>query len=512
VAHAEVGEGVDHRVLHGRWRADRPRLGDALGAERVVRGAGLHEGALEARQLAGADDRVVGERGGERVGVLVVGELLEEGLGHALGGAAVDLPGGEERVEDGAGVVDRDEAPQAHQPGVDLHLDDRHVGAGGEGGGDLHLGLAPEAVVGEGGGDLGPRHGAGRGPGDVEAPTPVEVDHHVPGARLQEVGGDLPGPLDEEVRSRGDGGTGLLHGAGPAGDAALRDHVGVAVDHPDALHGDARAVGDEHGPRRVVALAVGVGAGADEGGAVGQELDAAVLGAGHARGPVDEGGDADAELDGVAGRPPGRLLGPQVLVAGDGEGPLEPLGVAAAVVDELRRRGVRELVRADEVVPAQLRRVHPDLGCEQVDGPLEQRGGLGPTGAPVGGRRRRARHHAHELPVDAPQPVGARRQHAGVAAEHGPDLRVGAGVDEDAHGERLEGAVPPAAEGDVLDLGAPVPRPTMSSERSAVHRTGLPTRRASHGSSRSSGYGRPLAPKLPPTSGAMTRTCSTGRS
>ena len=51
----------------------------------------------------------------------------------------------------------------------------------------------------------------------------------------------------------------------------------------------------------------------------------------------------------------------------------------------------------------------------------------------------------------------------------------------------------------------------MLSLRVSNHRTGRPNRRASHGHSSSSGYGKPLAPKPPPTSGVTTRTCSAAR-
>ena len=57
VADAEVGEGVDDGVLHGRRRADRRRLADALGAERVERRRRLGRVDLEARQLGGGRDR-----------------------------------------------------------------------------------------------------------------------------------------------------------------------------------------------------------------------------------------------------------------------------------------------------------------------------------------------------------------------------------------------------------------------------------------------------------------------
>ena len=69
----------------------RARLADALGAERVDRRRRLHGHQLEAGQLGGRDEGVVGEVGRDRVAVLVVADLLEQRLGRALGDAAVDL-------------------------------------------------------------------------------------------------------------------------------------------------------------------------------------------------------------------------------------------------------------------------------------------------------------------------------------------------------------------------------------------------------------------------------------
>ena len=52
----------------------------------------------------------------------------------------------------------------------------------------------------------------------------------------------------------------------------------------------------------------------------------------------------------------------------------------------------------------------------------------------------------------------------------------------------------------------------MSSPRVATHLTGRASRRASQASRISSRYGPLLTPKPPPTSGAITRTCDSGRS
>src|ERR1700722_13499822 len=84
VRDAEVRYRVDDRVLHRGRRTDRASLADALGAERVIGRGGLHGDELEARDLGRGQERVVGERGGQRVAVIVVDDLFEERLRGAL--------------------------------------------------------------------------------------------------------------------------------------------------------------------------------------------------------------------------------------------------------------------------------------------------------------------------------------------------------------------------------------------------------------------------------------------
>ncbi len=129
VGDAEVGHRVDDRVLHRGRGADRAGLADALGAERVVARGRLHLDQLEARHLGRRQERVVGERRGQRVAVLVVDDLLEERLGGALRDAAVPLALGQQRVHDRAGVVDGHDPAEEHLAGLGIDLDDRHVGA-----------------------------------------------------------------------------------------------------------------------------------------------------------------------------------------------------------------------------------------------------------------------------------------------------------------------------------------------------------------------------------------------
>ena len=105
-------ERVRERVGDGRRRADRAALADPLGAERVQRRRRLHEVGRDLGDLGGGEQRVV-ERG---LAVLVVDDLLGQARAETLDGAADHLALGEQRVDDPAGVVDRDE-PRARARG-----------------------------------------------------------------------------------------------------------------------------------------------------------------------------------------------------------------------------------------------------------------------------------------------------------------------------------------------------------------------------------------------------------
>ena len=80
---------------------------------------------------------------------------------------------------------------------------------------------------------------------------------------LQLVGGDLRGLVDHLVAGHGDGDAADGQRARPVGVEAERGDRRVAVQHVDVVGADAELVGDDHRPRRLVALAVRRGAGDD---------------------------------------------------------------------------------------------------------------------------------------------------------------------------------------------------------------------------------------------------------
>ena len=146
------------------------------------------------------------------------------------------------------------------------------------------------------------------------------VEHDVGDVRLEQLGRPLAGGLDEQGRRPGDRGAAELDGAGPDRESAGPDEVGVAMDDMDPLQRDARAVGDDHRPRRVVALSERCRSAAHEQVAVIGELHGGFLRRLHHGGDLDIGGESDAEGDTAVGAPTGGLLGAQLVVTGSIEG------------------------------------------------------------------------------------------------------------------------------------------------------------------------------------------------
>ncbi len=176
----------------------------------------------------------------------------------------------------------------------------------------------------------------------------------------------------------------------------------------DAVHRQTGAIGHEHRPGRVVALAVRRGAGLHEHGSVAAQLDGAVLAAGHAGRPVDEHRDADAEGHAVAAGPAVGLLPAEVVVPDGVEREIEGAAVVAAVVGEAGRARPGELVGPEEVRAPDGHRVEAELLGEEVDGPIDEGAGLRSAGAAVGRGRRGVGQHGLVRPRDVRAPGRAR--------------------------------------------------------------------------------------------------------
>ena len=268
---------------------------------------------------------------------------------------------------------------------------------------------------------------------------PAVVPDHVLFRRFQQVGGDLPRLVPDPAGGHRRGGTGRGRAAAGVGTQPVGRGIGIAFLHQDVIHGDAQLVGDDLGEGGLVALALVANAGAHQHLAGGMDPDLAGvehLDAGDVEGvagtgadDLGEGGHADPHE--LAAPALLFLLAAQVPVADEVHRLLEGGRVVPAVVGPPQRRPVRELLRRDEVLHAQLHRIHPQLVGQHVHGPLDQVRRLGdPEGAAVGDTAGRL------VGVDAVHLREGRREVVGT----GDDAEQ-AGGELGRVGGRVEGAV-----------------------------------------------------------------------
>jgi len=197
----------------------------------------------------------------------------------------------------------------------------------------------------------------------------------------------------------GDGRPGDRRGPGRVGAHPERRGVGVAFLDDHVVGRDAQLVRDDLRPCRLVALSLGLRAGAEDrlaghvhleiGGVEHLDAEDVVLAAVARAERLGHRGDAEAEQpSALAGR---RLLFPEVLVVDRLEADVQALGILAGVGEEAERRPVREVVVPHEVHPAERRLVHPQVVGRGLDHALLEEHRLGdPERAPV-------RHAARRL-------------------------------------------------------------------------------------------------------------------
>ena len=268
------------------------------------------------------------------------------------------------------------------------------------------------------------------------------------------MGGDPDRLLPE--RLRGEDGRAPADDGAPArvGPGAGRRRRRVAVDDPHVLQPRTELLGDDLGERRLVSLAVAREAEGRRHRAPRVHAHRGALGAGvdrRAGRRGDRRADArqldvprDADADEPLLRAREHLLLARARVVRHLAGALERLDEASAVPDDTRRRAVRELLGADQVLQAQLDGVHPEPPRRAVQQRLQHEGRDGPADAAVRSHRRLVRRDAPGLPAVVREAVGP-----GQEADDLDDFdrgcprmdRVGADVGEDARGEGLERAV-----------------------------------------------------------------------
>ena len=120
----ELGDRVDDGIDQRRRRADRAGLAGALDAERV--GAARHDivRELDPRQRIGARHGIIGQVAGQQLPALrVVDRAFEHRLPDPLRDPAMHLARQQQRVDDGAEIVDHQIAHDLDQPGFGVDLD-----------------------------------------------------------------------------------------------------------------------------------------------------------------------------------------------------------------------------------------------------------------------------------------------------------------------------------------------------------------------------------------------------
>ena len=437
VADAQRAERIDHRIRYGSGGCDRAGLADALDAEWVDRRRGHRLIQLEGRQPRRPRERVVHHRAREQLAVVAVDRAFPQRLADPLGDAAVELAVDDHRVDLLADIVHGDIANQVHHPRLLVDLDEGHVGPERECAVGrvvvgrlvevrLHVHRRIEREV-QRERDLLDRLDLVRRALDTIARA---VDLDVLRVRLQHVGGVAPGLL-ADLAGRLDRGAGAhVRRAAAVRAVAERRALGIRVLDDDVLHRDAQLVADDLGVRRLVALALRLGADGDDGLAGQVDLDVGGLPhrgapaladgadplAGRDAADLDVGAEADAEelaallrlglLPGHVGvaRHRERLVHGRLVIT--------RIDVQLAAVDrgqQPRRVVVGEAVGRQEVTPAELCGVHAQLVREQVHRALDDVRRLGPARTTVGVHERGVGVDAGDLTVDVGDLVRARQ-------------------------------------------------------------------------------------------------------
>src|SRR2546428_2764746 len=132
---ADRNRQIRERVLDGvgdGWRTrDGAAFAHALDPELVDHRAMLDQLHFDRRQVVGARDRVIHERAGQELASVIVDHGLHQPSTDTLGGAPVELPLDDHRVDGASRVVDDEELQQPHGERLHIDLDDRGLHAEG---------------------------------------------------------------------------------------------------------------------------------------------------------------------------------------------------------------------------------------------------------------------------------------------------------------------------------------------------------------------------------------------
>src|SRR6266446_5505255 len=131
-AHPEAAHGVGDGVGDRSGGADRAPLAHALDAPGRHGRRRFQVPNLGRRHVVRLRQRVVHQRRREELAVVAVDDAFEQRLADPLGDGAVDLTLDDQRVDDGAAVLDEGVAPESDAPRLAIDLDDGDVHGAGE--------------------------------------------------------------------------------------------------------------------------------------------------------------------------------------------------------------------------------------------------------------------------------------------------------------------------------------------------------------------------------------------
>src|SRR5439155_23599123 len=125
-------ERVGHRSSHSRCRPNRASLTDAFHSERVE-GRQRH-GVIqfERRELFGHGHGIVHEGRGQELPILVVDDLLPQGLPNALRNPTMQLALNQQGIDLSSTVIHRDKACELGLPSLFVYLNHAYMRAEGE--------------------------------------------------------------------------------------------------------------------------------------------------------------------------------------------------------------------------------------------------------------------------------------------------------------------------------------------------------------------------------------------
>ena len=380
---------------------------------------------LDVWHQVGPGQSIIQHGPGEQLAVVIVNGAFPKGLARSLYHAAVDLALDDHGVDLGAAVIHRQVAQQVDMAVVWVHADHRHVGAEG-------IGKVGRVI--EGGGLQPGLHAFGHVPSDVghqsnfldglavvrgspdEEIAVLVIDVGLGG--LQQVGCQGDSLVLNLAGAQGQRAAAHHGGTAAVGSPAHGRGVGVTVNDLHVVYRNAQLLGKNLGKGGFFALSVGRSTNEDVHLAGGVEADRGTFpqAAAEAHGARHLGGAQAANFAvatyayaGVAAVLPSvGLVMPQLVVVDVLQRQVKDSLVVAAVIGQANGYIMAILELGNKVHPAHFHRVLTHFRRQQVHQPLQQEGGLRPTGAPIGLHRRRIGKTTVDIRLDVGDIVGPR--------------------------------------------------------------------------------------------------------